>query len=154
MRAAFLFLPRLLMHESREADNLRTCIIMTAKILRFIPKPPSLKAERPEYGKNLRPLVMALLFAPENRFPSMRQWYRSQFAAGGCRESRRQSCWRVIRHGWATAEKRSDGRWECTLTDAGFDIARNGIPKRSKRRKKTGSAGRQSMGVVIRFRNE
>ena len=43
------------------------------------------------------------------------------------REALRQSCWRVIFNGWATARP-VGRRWECTITELGKQIAENRIP--------------------------
>jgi hypothetical protein len=73
-------------------------------------------------GPNQFTLLKALLHAPGNRFDSLCVWYRSEGVVGGSRESRRQSCWRVIREGWAVA-RWHDGGWQCSLTPEGRDIA-------------------------------
>lgn len=78
-------------------------------------------------GPNQLSLLKALLYAPGNRFKTLAAWYRSDGVVGGSRESRRQSCWRVIKAGWAVAEWGIRG-WECTFTPAGRDIA-EGVTK-------------------------
>lgn len=112
-----------------------------AQIRVFIPKEL--------YGRNLLGLLHALRLAPENRFPSLRTWYRSPNAVGGSRESRRKSCWRVIRHGWATATKDECGRWECALTEAGRCMTDGRFPDR--RRRPQYYKRPISKGIVVEF---
>jgi len=135
MRAAFVFSGSWCMSNSNRAE---TCIMITnsiptpintaARILTFIARRP----KRP-YGKNLPCLLTALRFAPGNRFPSLRAWYQSPHAIGGSRESRRQSCWSVIHHGWAIAVRSSRGSWECTLTQTGLDVVEGRLPIRKRK---------------------
>lgn len=73
-------------------------------------------------GPNQISLLRALLHAPGNQFETLAAWYQSEEVVGGSRESRRQSCWRVINAGWATAFAFGRG-WVCTLTPTGKDIA-------------------------------
>jgi len=80
----------------------------------------------PKIGPNQLSLLKALLRPPKNRFETLASWFRAEGVAGGSRESRRQSCWRVIRAGWAVAQWGAHGL-ECTLTPAGRDIAEGGI---------------------------
>jgi len=48
------------------------------------------------------------------------------------RENLRQSCWRIICNGWATASP-VGRRWECTITELGKQIAENRIPFKLRR---------------------
>ena len=73
-------------------------------------------------GPNQISLLQALLRAKENRFETLAAWYRAEGVTGGSRESRRQSCWRVIRAGWAVAQWGARG-FECALAPEGRDIA-------------------------------
>jgi hypothetical protein len=73
-------------------------------------------------GPNQMSLLRALFHTPGNCFPSLRVWYTYPEVVGGSGESRRQGCWRVIRRGWVAAYN-AGGRWECTLTQTGRDIA-------------------------------
>jgi tetratricopeptide (TPR) repeat protein len=106
----------------------RACIV-TAK--RHISKSLCARNRKPTViGPNQFSLIEALwqAAAKGNRFRSMTKWFESPHAIGGSRESRRQSCWAVIRRGWAKAKKRHRGGREYMLTQAGRDIAEGRTP--------------------------
>jgi hypothetical protein len=85
-------------------------------------------------GPNQLSLIRALNRAPEQRFRSLSQWFLSTPEAyRSCRETLRQSCWRVVSHGWATVQRAGSG-FESTITDKGRSVADGQIPFRVLRR--------------------